>query len=68
MKTVKTTTTAYEIENSNGNTDLIVGVSNGYYFVKTSDGIMQYTESEMQEVYEIHDTICLANISQVLNR
>ena len=68
MKTVKTVTTAFEIQDDNGDSHLILGVSNGYYFVKTSDGIMQYTESEMQEIYEITDKICLDNISQVLNK
>lgn len=66
MKATKTTTTAYEVKNENGSA-LIVGVSCGDYFVKTSDGFTRYTTGEMMEIFNL-DSISLQNIKEVLNK
>ena len=50
MKTTKTTTTAFELEYG----QLVIGYSAGIFFVKTFDGVMQYTANEMEECFELN--------------
>jgi len=61
MKTTKTTTTAFELENMGS----VIGYSAGIFFVKTADGVLQYLGSEMAECYGLTDKQ-LANMKQVL--
>jgi len=49
----KTTTTAYELNKANGDSDLIIGYYDQRYFVRTSDCITEYTRDEMNEVYNL---------------
>ena len=67
MKTTKTTTTAYEIENR-GTT--IIGHSNNHFFVKVNEKwgsyITEYTRDEMMEIYGF-STLTLKNIADQLN-
>jgi hypothetical protein len=64
MKTIKTTTMAFEIE---GNEAIIIGARNDEFFVKTPDGIMIYTRNEMNSIYGIN-FVSLTNIQAVLNK
>ena len=74
MKTIKTTTTAYEIINENASL-LIIGVNNignelshhTEFFINTSDGIMIYNANEMKELFDISDVVLL-NIATQLNK
>lgn len=63
MKTTKTTTTAYELEGG----QLVIGAMYLTFFVKTTDGIMEYEDSEMIECYELTQ-VQLNNMRQQLNR
>jgi len=58
----KTTTTAYQVGN-----DLIVAARGIEFCVKTTDGMMIYTNSEMQEIYGISED-ALDNIKAVLTK
>jgi len=64
MKTIKTVTTAFQIE---GKDALIIGANHDEYFVKTSDEIMIYTRGEMIEIYDLTLGV-LTNIKEVLNK
>jgi len=61
MKTTKTTTTAFELENRG----LVIGFSYGVFFVKTSDGVLQYTTDEMKECYGLVSSQ-VVNMKQIL--
>ena len=49
MKTTEIKINALKLENGH----IIIGCSDGIHFVKTEDGIMQYTNNEMLEIYEL---------------
>ena len=51
MKNSEITIKALKFENGN----ILIGVSNGAYFVKTSDGIFTYNLEEMIEIYDFND-------------
>lgn len=51
MKTKEITIKGLQFENGN----IIIGISNGNYFVKTSDGIFTYNLEEMIEIYDFND-------------
>ena len=47
MKTTRIQITVTEFENGH----ILLGYSDGLYFVKTQDGILRYTRNEMKEIY-----------------
>ena len=49
VKTKEIKINALKLENGH----IIIGCSDGIHFVKTEDGIMQYTNNEMLEIYEL---------------
>ena len=51
MKTKEIALKGLQFENG----DIILAVSNGRYFVKTTDGIFAYTETEMLKIYDFTD-------------
>lgn len=65
MKTIKSTTTVYEIERPDGTFDIIIGANFDNYFVKTCAGIMEYTKNEMNEIYGL-SMLSLKNIQEQL--
>ena len=68
MKTIKTVTTAFEIESDDfRRRAVIIGAINDEYFVKNENGIMIYTKKEMNEIYGIN-YVSLTNIQAVLNK
>jgi hypothetical protein len=59
MKTTVTATkeTAFKLRDSktNGHKATIIGANHGTFFVKTGDGIMEYSDNEMSEIYGLGD-------------
>ena len=47
MKTTKSTATVFELEGG----QIVIGARSDSFFVKTSDGIMEYLTEEMEECY-----------------
>ena len=68
MKTTKTTTTAYEIDNRNAT---IVAHSNGFFFLKIYEKwgtrIAEYSRNEMMDEYGF-STLTLKNIADQLSK
>jgi len=68
MKTIKITAVELTKENQLGEdvTDIVIGKNtNGNFFVQTSDGIMEYTNDEMQEIYGL-DKLELGKVMKLL--
>jgi len=51
MKNIEVKINALKFENG----DMIIGVDNGKYYVKTKNGILCYNEKEILEIYDFTD-------------